>query len=184
MNYHCGGAAAAARSVPSLSCHVIIIVGLHSAPRRWQALAMLLAPCRLSGAAKHTYWQLRRVECLVLVLGSSSPAWGRRVRVVYRVHARHGVIAQRVTRSQQVASVAVERTVRRCVRQQRQYGAAHALQSPCGAPSALQDVQTYLASLPWARREFTWTVRGLVCASSGDTPSSVCLGGKSGGQET
>ena len=122
--------------------------------------------------------------CRVSSLGSSSPAWGRLVRVVHCVHARHGVIAQRVPRPQQVASVAVERTVRRCVRQQRQYGATHALQSPCGAPGALQDVQAYLASLQWEKREFTRTVRGLVCAGSSDAPSSVCLGGKSGGQET
>ena len=63
----------------------------------------------------------------------------------------HAVVPQRVARPQQVAGVAVQGRVGRCVRQQRQNGAAHALQRPGGRPRALQDVEANLARL-WVER--------------------------------
>jgi hypothetical protein len=98
----------------------------------------------------------------------------------------HAVVPQHVARPQQVAGVAVQGRVRRRVRQQRQNGAAHALQRPGGRPRALQDVEADLARLLvghsggevvsewWA----SWRTGGCSArATQSDTsPSSVCWG--------
>lgn len=75
------------------------------------------------------------------------PAGPARAGVLHGVAARHGVVAQHVAGAQQVASVAVERRVGCRVREQRQDGAAHALQRPRRAPRVLQNVQANLAGL-------------------------------------
>ena len=71
--------------------------------------------------------------------------------VLYGVAPGHAVVPQRVARPQQVAGVAVQGRVGRCVCQQRQNGPAHALQRPRRRPRALQDVEANLARL-WVER--------------------------------
>ena len=105
--------------------------------------------------------------------------------VLYGVAPGHAVVPQRVARPQQVAGVAVQGRVGRCVCQQRQNGPAHALQRPRRRPRALQDVEANLARLRWGSATAQkvcelWAPGHVVAApaTQGDTsPSSGCWDG-------